>query len=170
MAGTRSCSTYRAYIRAVAPEPVTGGVPMPYGELPTALALSVFVMEAAMHGSDLADAVPTPGREGDALPPEARPSCAAVFQAFWPVLAAAASSRPAPGTTIRRTGATVRLESSFDGTAWGPGSGEPSVVVEGGDDAVLLYAYGRLPFEKADLTVTGDGDLAVRFKELVPGP
>jgi hypothetical protein len=64
----------------------------------------------------------------------------------------------------------VRIEATIDGTAWGPAAGEPSVVVEGADDAVLLYAYGRLPFRKADLTVTGDGEVAVRFKEFVPGP
>jgi hypothetical protein len=43
-------------------------------------------------------------------------------------------------------------------------------VIGGSDDAVLLYAYGRLPFEEAGLTVTGNRDLAVRLKELVPGP
>jgi hypothetical protein len=35
---------------------------------------------------------------------------------------------------------------------------------------VLLFAYGRLPLDGAGLTVTGDRDLAVRFKEFVPGP
>jgi hypothetical protein len=150
------------------PEPVSGAAPMPYGELPMALALQVFVMEAAVHGSDLADAVPT--QDGAALPPEARHSCAAVFLAFWPVLAAAASATPAAGTTVRLVGPTVRMEAGFDGTAWGPAAGEPSVVIQGSDDDVLLFAYGRLPFEGADLTVTGDRELAVRFKELVPGP
>jgi uncharacterized protein (TIGR03083 family) len=152
------------------PRPVTGAVPMPYGELPMAMAVDVFVMEAALHGSDLADAVPGQGRGGDSLPPEARGSSATVLQAFWPVLAGAARSTPPVGTTIRLTGPTVRMEATFDGTAWGPAAGEPSVVVEGTDDAVLLYAYGRLPFERADLTVTGDRDLAVRLKEFVPGP
>jgi uncharacterized protein (TIGR03083 family) len=152
------------------PEPVTGAVPMPYGELPMALALHVFVMEAAMHGSDLADAVPEAGGTGEALPPEARASIALFFQAFWPVLAASAPAAPPPGTAIRLAGPTVGLEAGYDGTAWGPVVGEPAVLVEGSDDAVLLYAYGRLPFDRAGLTVTGDRGLAVRFKEFVPGP
>jgi len=151
-------------------EPVSGAVPMPYGELPMALALRVFVMEAALHTSDLADAVPVDGRSGDALPAGARRSCAAVFQAFWPTLAAAATVVPAAGTTVRLVGPTVLLEGSFDGAAWGPGVGEPSVALEGADDAVLLFAYGRLPFEKADLTVTGDSEVGGRFKDYVPGP
>ncbi len=150
------------------PEPVSGAAPMPYGELPMALALQVFVMEAAVHGSDLADAVPR--QDGAALPPEARHSCAAVFLAFWPVLAAAASATPAAGTTVRLVGPTVRMEAGFDGTAWGPVAGEPTVLVEGGDDAVLLYAFGRQSFDRAGLTVTGDRELAVRFKDFVPGP
>jgi hypothetical protein len=143
---------------------------MPYGELPMAMALQVFVMEAALHGSDLADAVPGAGGSGDALPPEAGPTCAAVFQAFWPVFATAAASPPPAGTTVRLAGPTVAVEGRFDGTAWGPATGEPTALIEGSDDAVLLYAYGRLPFEKADLTVTGDQELAARFKEFVPGP
>lgn len=152
------------------PEPPTGGVPMPYGELPMAMALQVFVMEAAVHTSDLADAVPTADGGGDALPAEARASCAAVFQAFWPAFAAAAPTAPPAGTSIRLAGPTVAVEGAFDGTAWGPLSGEPAALVAGGDDAVLLFAYGRLPFERAGLTVTGDRELAVRFKEFVPGP
>ena len=150
------------------PEPPAGAVPMPYGELPMAMALHVFVMEAAVHGSDLADAVD--GEGGDCLPPAARRSCAVVLEAFWPAFASEAPSTPPPGTTVRLAGPTVCIEQSFDGTTWGPGTGEPSVVVEGSDDAVLLYAYGRLPFEQAGLTVTGDRDLAVRLKEFVPGP
>ncbi len=71
---------------------------------------------------------------------------------------------------IRLLGPTVRMEATFDGTAWGPVAGDPGVVVQGSDDDVLLYAYGRLPFDPARLTVTGDRDLAVRFKEFVPGP
>ena len=152
------------------PDPATGGVPMPYGELPMALALHVFVMEAVVHTGDLADAVPEAGDDGDALPAEARAGVATVFQAFWPVLAAGAAARPAPGTTIRLAGPTVAVEGTFDGTAWGPAAGEPTVVVEGGDDAVLLYAYGRLSFDRAGLTATGDREAAVRFKEFVPGP
>jgi hypothetical protein len=142
---------------------------MPYGEVPMALALQVFVMEAAVHTSDL-DAAGLGSDGADGLPPEARQTCAAVFQAFWPVLAATATVAPPAGTTVRLVGDTVHMEAGFDGTAWGSADGETSVVIEGDDDAVLLYAYGRLPFDPARLTVRGDRRLAVRFKEFVPGP
>ena len=154
-------------------EPLSGGVRMPYGELPMGLAVSVFVMEAALHSSDLADAVadfPTGTAAADRLPEGSHAPTAAVLQAVWPMLAAGAAARPADGTTIRLAGTTVRVEAGYDGDAWGPPLGEPAVVIEGSDDAVLLYAYGRLPFDQAGLTVRGDRDLAVRLKELLPGP
>jgi len=151
-------------------DPAPASVPMPYGEVPMELALQVFVMEAVIHGSDLADAVPGTEGAGKTLPPEARATCAAVFQAFWPALAAAAVSLPPAGTTIRLAGPTLRMEATFDGTAWGPAADDPGVVVMGTDDDVLLYAYGRLPLDPTRLTVTGDRELAVRFKEFVPGP
>ena len=154
-------------------EPLSGGVPMPYGELPMGFALSVFVMEAALHSSDLADAVAAPPGDAAAancLPEGAHAPAAVVLQAFWPVLAAGAADRPPAGTTIRLAGTTTRIEAGYDGASWGPPLGEPAVVIEGSDDAVLLYAYGRLPLDEAGLTVRGDRDLAVRLKELVPGP
>ena len=38
-------------------EPLSGAVSMPYGELPMGLTVPLFVMEAAMHRSDLAHAL-----------------------------------------------------------------------------------------------------------------
>lgn len=142
-------------------------VPMPYGDVPLDLALQTFVMESAVHRSDLADAVQ--GRSQD-LTPSAVPACAVVLQSFWAALAQAATRRPAASTGFRLQGPTVRVEAGFDGTAWGPLTGEPSVVVTGPDDALLLYAYGRMTLDRAGLDVEGDRELAERFKEIVPGP
>lgn len=149
-------------------------VAMPYGDVPLPLARAVFVMEAAMHRSDLAAALGHPdgltgagGPEGDRAVLQA---CTAVLQAFWPALAAGATRRPPAGTTIRLEGATVVLEAGFDGVAWGPPAAPPDVVVAGSDEDVLLFAYGRRALSASGLTVTGDASLAARFKELVPGP
>ncbi len=154
---------------AAVPDPPTGTVPMPYGPLPLAFALEVFVMEAAMHTADLAAALAPDGAPRP-LPREAYGACATVLETFWPVLAAAAPETPPAGTTVRLAGSTVRVQATFDGTAWTPSDGEPTVVVEGEDEAVLLYAYGRAPFDPARLTVVGDRDLAVRLKRFLPGP
>ena len=154
---------------AAVPDPPAGTVPMPYGPLPLAFALEVFVMEAAMHTADLAAAVAPDGAHRP-LPAEATGASASVLQAFWPVLAAAAPEHPPAGTTVRLAGRTVRVQATFDGTSWTPSDGEPTVVVGGEDEAVLLYAYGRAPFDPARLTVDGDRDVALRLKRFLPGP
>jgi hypothetical protein len=133
-----------------------------------AFALEVFVMEAAIHTGDLVAAV-EPGRRRP-LPPGAYGACASVLQAFWPVLAAAATETPPAGTTVRLAGRTVRVQAAFDGAAWASSDGEPTTVVEGEDEDVLLYAYGRAPFDPERLAVAGDRDVALRLKTFVPGP
>lgn len=145
-------------------------VPMPYGDVPLTLAVQVFTMEAAVHRSDLAGALGTDQHHGDGLSPAAVGACAAVLQAFWPLLAAGAPFLPPAGTTVRLAGETVTVEAGFDGTAWGAPLGPPSVVLSGPDVPLLLFAYGRVPLPDAGLTVTGDATLAERFKDLVPGP
>lgn len=149
-------------------------VAMPYGDVPLPLARAVFVMEAAMHRSDLAAALGHPGGlRGPGGPETDRTvlqACTAVLQAFWPALAAGAARRPPSGTTIRLEGPTVVLEAGFDGATWGPATARPSVVLAGPDEDVLLFAYGRQALSASGLTVTGDASLAAQFKELVPGP
>lgn len=152
----------------------TAAVAMPYGDVPLPLARAVFVMEAAMHRSDLAAALGHPGGLSGAGGPDIDrtviEACTAVLQAFWPALAAGAASRPPSGTTIRLEGPTVLLEAGFDGATWGPATAPPTVVLAGPDEDVLLFAYGRQALSASSLTVTGDASLAAQFKELVPGP
>lgn len=140
--------------------------PMPYGDLPVALAAAVFTMEAAMHTSDLLHAL----RGEVTLEPAAVPACATFLQAFWPVLAASAPLTPAAGTTVVLEGPTVRVASTYDGEGWGPATEEPSVVLRGDDVALMLVAFGRLTSQEAGLVVSGQADLASRLKDLVPGP
>ncbi|PFG40601.1 uncharacterized protein (TIGR03083 family) [Georgenia soli] len=154
-----------AALAAVPTEPGTV-LPMPYGDVPLELGLQVFVMEAAVHRSDLAHAV---GADG-LLAPDAHAAAATVLQAFWPALAAAAVATPPPGTAFLLRGTTVRVEVEYDGAGWGPPSGPPAVVVSGDDDAVLLAGYGRVPMDAAPVRVEGDRALARRLKEFVPGP
>jgi len=140
---------------------------MPYGDVPLGLALQVFVMEAALHRSDLAHAVDA----DDRLAVGAHAAAATVLQAFCPALAVDAGSRPPPaGTGFLLQGTTVRVEAEFDGAAWAAPTGPHAVVISGDDDAVLLAGYGRVPVEAAQLSVYGDAALARRLKEYVPGP
>lgn len=166
VAALRSARSAFVEALAAAPDDPTRPVPMPYGDVPLALALEIFVMEAALHRSDLTQAV-----TGEVvLLADAAPACAAVLRTYWAAWAMSATTPPEAGTAIRLQGETVRVEVEFDGAAWGPPVGKPSVVVSGADAAVLLYAYGRVSLDDAGLTVTGDRELAGRLKELVPGP
>ena len=150
-------------------------VPMPYGTIPLALARQIFLMEVALHRSDLADALgpvlgDAAGPTADpALPRPALGACGAVLQVFWPAFGANGTPPP-PGTGFRLAGRDVVVESAYDGTAWGPLTGEPTVVLAGDDEELVLVAYGRRPLAASALTVTGDAALAHRIKEHVPGP
>ncbi|WP_043500316.1 hypothetical protein [Georgenia sp. SUBG003] len=141
-------------------------LPMPYGDVPLGLALHVFVMEAALHRSDLAHAVGGESR----LTTGTHAAAAAVLQAFWPALAADAVVAPPPGTAFLLRGTSVRVEAEYDGAAWVSPTGPHAVVISGDDDAVLLAGYGRVPVEAAAVSVEGDVALARRLKEYVPGP
>jgi uncharacterized protein (TIGR03083 family) len=155
-------------LRALAAMPTGAAavLPMPYGDVPLALALQIFVMEAAMHRSDLSHAL---GRD-DRLTPGTHAPAAAVLQAFWPALAADAAVAPPPGTSFLLRGSSVAVEAGYDGTAWGAPTGPHAVVISGDDDAVLLAGYGRIPVGTARVRVHGDPELARRLKAFVPGP
>lgn len=149
-----------------APDEAGVVVPMPYGDLALPVARQVFVMEAAVHRSDLAHAV---GAD-DRLSPGTHTVTAAVLEGLWGVIAAAATSTPPPGTGYLLRGRTVRVAVEFDGTAWTSPARAPAVVVRGDDDAVLLAALGRLPLMDPGLTLEGDRALGLRLKEFFPGP
>ncbi|MCK6210043.1 maleylpyruvate isomerase family mycothiol-dependent enzyme [Georgenia sp. EYE_87] len=151
---------------AAAPSDPAAPVPMPYGDMPLAFALQIFVMEAAVHRSDLAHAVGVDDRLG----PGTHAAAASVLQAFWPVLAADATAVPPAGTGFLLRGASVSIEAEYDGAAWAAPTGPHAVVISGDDDAVLLAGYGRLPVEAARVRIAGDVALARRLKEYVPGP
>ncbi|GGC17541.1 maleylpyruvate isomerase family mycothiol-dependent enzyme [Cellulomonas carbonis] len=141
-------------------------LPMPYGDVPLTLALHTFVMEAAVHTSDLAHALGQPGGLDDG----AVPSTAEFLTSFWDVLAAGATEHAPAGSTLRLRGTSVDVARTYDGGAWAvapPGS-TADVMVTGDDGTVLLFALGRVPLDALD--VAGDRQLAARFKQLVPGP
>lgn len=116
-------------------------LPLPYGDVPLAVALDTFVMEAAVHGDDLRaalvghaepgdgpDAGPDAGLDAGAraeavpaplppLDPRVVPSCARFVQHFWPVLASLGTPVRA-GTTLRLVGRTIVLGGTFDGASW----------------------------------------------------
>lgn len=151
---------------AAAPSDPGAIAPMPYGDLPMTLALHIFVMEAAMHRSDLAHAL----GDDDRLHPGTHAAAAGVLQILWGTLAAAALTAPPAGTGFELRGEAVVVAAEYTPDGWAEPTRAPAVVIGGDDDAVLLAAYGRLPLTSPRLRLQGDRELALRFKEFLPGP
>ena len=142
----------------------TTPVPMPYGEIEPELALSIFVMEAAVHGSDLSAALGHDDRlAGDVVAP-----IALVLSAFLPVTATGAAQPPPPNTSYLLKGDSVEIPLMHTAGGWAAGAVEsPTVTIAGSDSQVLLFALGRRPL--VGLTVTGPRSLAESFKTHLPG-
>ncbi|RPF26224.1 maleylpyruvate isomerase family mycothiol-dependent enzyme [Georgenia muralis] len=151
---------------AAAPTDPGAVAPMPYGDLPMALALHIFVMEAALHRSDLAHAL----GDDDRLHPGTHAAAAGVLQTLWGTLAAAAMTAPPAGTGFELRGEAVVVAAEYTPAGWAEPTRAPAVVIGGDDDAVLLAAYGRLPLTSPRLRLQGDRELALRLKEFLPGP
>jgi uncharacterized protein (TIGR03083 family) len=155
----------------VAALPPTAGarpLPLPYGDVPTALALQVFVMEAGVHGDDLSSAL---GRD-EALHPDVVAGTAAALAAVLPAMAAATDARPPAGTVVAVTGPSVGLRFALEGDQWvAAGSGEPTGEVVADDDgSALRFVLGRVGPDGPGLTVRGDDVVAAGFKRWFPGP
>jgi uncharacterized protein (TIGR03083 family) len=142
--------------------------PMYYGPVPGPLAVNVWAFEAGVHANDLAAAL------GEDLPlaPDVVRATATVLGASLPLLATAATERPASPITFVLAGETVRLDLRYDGASWQPGSGpgEETVQISGDDTAVLLFALGRIVLHHPNLAVSGSQEEARRFKDYAPGP
>jgi len=142
--------------------------PMYYGPIPGPLAVNVWAFEAGIHANDLAAAL------GKDLPlaPDVVQATAAVLGASLPLLATAATTRPASPLAFVLAGDTIRLDVRYDGATWrpGPGPAEETIRIAGDDTAVLLFALGRIALDHLGLAVSGSEEEARRFKDYAPGP
>jgi uncharacterized protein (TIGR03083 family) len=153
-------------IGALTPDDLSVPAPMPYGPVPLPMALTVFVMEAGVHASDLADAVGEPAPLAD----DVVAATATSLAAFVPLLASNGSGAP-DGAVLAVAGPSVDLRIAAAGGSWAAApDASPTATVRGSDSDVLLFLLGRIPADAPGLTVDGDAALVARFKEYVPGP
>lgn len=157
-----------AELDQVAGDDAERSLPLPYGDVPMALALSIFTMEAGVHADDLAAAL---GGEGS-LAPDVCAATVPVLRVFLPILAAGATEKPAEHTAVVLQGPTVRLALRFAGGTWeAADAAEPTATVTGRDDStILLYALGRTRPGDPRLTVSGSAEVLDAFKRWCPGP
>lgn len=151
---------------AANPTAAPATLPLPYGDVPVALAVAIFMMEAGVHESDLAAAV----GEDDTLPLDVCRATFATLAVFGPRFADAAGTVPPPGVVIELLGGgdILRFGPDDDGRWTSAPTAPATTTVSGTPSDVTLFLLGRRSI--AAVTVHGDSAPAARFKELIPGP
>lgn len=148
-------------------EPTTPVV-IPAGTLPLTGALTLYAVEAGLHARDLAQALGRP----DALTTDEVAACAALLRPLLG-LAAGTGASPPPGASVALVGETFTERWAARGTLWAPegeAAGDPATTISGSDEAVVLFAYGRIDHTDDRLRIAGEESVAARFKEFFPGP
>lgn len=144
--------------------------PLPFGVVPTMVAIQIAGLEAGFHRYD-ADAALDPDTR---LEPDVATTLLDMAPGLAPMLAAGVwSTSGAPSTPIayRLHGSTRTVDLSFDGNAWVPApSNAETITIHGDDDSIALFFMGRRTLEHPSLAVDGDPVAAGRFKSFFPGP
>lgn len=143
-------------------------VVLPTSTVPAAFAATVFAFEASLHTADLADAL---GRPSD-LGQDGLAACASFAGPFLQ-FAGDLGEPAADGTSYALVGEDFRAGVLRAEGRWVPRettNAPATATLAGPDEALLLFALGRLPLAVAPLDVSGDGQLAARFKVHFPGP
>lgn len=149
-------------------EALGGLTPMPFGIVPTVVAVQVPVYEYAFHRGDVRDAT------GMDAPVPA--DIASAFMGFLPGLATmlaggAKPGQPAHAYRLVAPSGTVTLEHGDGGWEVVADATAPLCNLAGADDAIALFAMGRISAGDPRLTVTGPAAMAgTEFKRWFPGP
>ena len=149
-------------------EVLDGLTPMPFGVVPTMVALQVSVFEFAFHANDLRDAI------GDAGPFPT--DVASVYVRLLPGLAPTLAGQAEPGRAehayrLVAPSGSVTLVAGDDGWAVVEDTDELLCVVEGSDDVIALFTFGRISADDPRLSMSGSAaSKAVEFKRWFPGP
>lgn len=156
------------------PRALEGGVPIPAGLLPAAVALQIVPLEYGFHRNDLEWALGNPADLGQDI----SATLLGMVPGMLPMLAAGSpvhspGAVPAGPVSFRLATPAARFLASHDGSAWSVAAddGHAAVTCEisGGDSPVALFVMGRIDAGHPGLTVTDPG-AARAFKRYFPGP
>lgn len=144
--------------------------PLPFGLVPTPVALQIAVLEYSYHRWDLEHAL---GNDRHELPADIAPHGFELHGGLLPMLSAAADPPQGPLAFELRS-PTGSLVLQHDGDAWAP-VGEASVdavcTITGDVATLVLFGMGRVRADDAAVAVDGSAATeAVRFKSYFPGP
>jgi len=144
--------------------------PLPFGLVPTPVALQIAVLEYSFHRWDLEHAL---GNASHELPADIAPHGFEFHGGLLPMLSAAGDPPQRPlAFALRSPAASLVLEHRGDG--WAP-VGEPSVdavcTITGDVATLVMFGMGRIPADHAAIVVDGSAaGEAARFKSYFPGP
>jgi uncharacterized protein (TIGR03083 family) len=141
-------------------------VPLPFGTFPAATALDIVLLEYGTHRFDVARAL-----DADAT---LSPDAAAAILRLLPAFIAFFAVTPAPdGAAYRLQSPAGVIDVSARDGGWVLEPGDDPTTIRGGDDAVALFALGRIGADDARLDVRGGDNAnaaAAEFKTWFPGP
>jgi uncharacterized protein (TIGR03083 family) len=157
------------------PQHVLGGVvPLPFGLVPTAVALQIVALEYGFHRNDLEWALGDQvglSEDISATLIGAVPGLLPMFAAGSPVHGAGA--RPVEPPSFRLVAPTARFLVSHADGAWSvaadDGQATATCEISGDDSSVALFVMGRIGADHPSLTVSDLG-AARTFKQYFPGP
>lgn len=159
-----------AVIGSLTPEQIGAMTPLPFGVVPTVVAMQIAGLEAGFHRYDADAAFDPDTRLDDGV----ATTLLDIAPGLAPMLAAgvwATSGTPASPMGYRLIGSTRTVDLSFDGTSWAPVPSTTDIVTVRGDDETLaLFFMGRRSIDHPSLCVEGDPLTARRFKQFFPGP
>jgi hypothetical protein len=142
---------------------------MPFGLVPTPVALQIAVLEYAYHRWDLEHAL---GNIGHQLPPDIAPHAFAFAAGFLPMLLAAGTVPAAPlAFRLAAPGDAMVLEHAADGWHVVDQAHSPVCEISGAPASLALFTMGRLRPDSDGTSVAGyAADEASCFKTYFPGP
>ena len=153
---------------------LAGGVPLPAGLLPAAVALQIVPLEYGFHRNDLDWAL---GNQVD-LGQDISATLLGILPRLLPTLAARSpiqspDDRSAGPISFRLATPSARFLVSHDGNAWSAAANDARATVtceiSGGESPVALFVMGRIDAGHPSITVTDPG-AARAFKRYFPGP
>lgn len=157
-----------AAMRELTSDALGAVTPMPFGVVPTVVAIQIPVYEFAFHSDDVRHAL---GAKAS-LPPD----IASAFIGFLPGLigmlaGGAAPGRPPCAYQLQSPSGTLIVEHSGGGWVVVAESAQPLCILAGTDEAIALMTMGRITPTDASLAITGPAAAtAADFKRWFPGP
>ncbi len=159
----------QSVLSKLAPESLGALTPMPFGVVPTMVALQIAVIEYGMHRWDLERAC---GNTGYDLPDDVAAASMAMVPGLLPMLAGRADQRPAQPIAFQLASPLAAPIVAFGGEHWTPAETTdlPTTVISGSASDLTMFYIGRLNAASPGITVTGSLADAQQFKRYFPGP